>query len=118
MEAVIFIIVVGGLYFGIYKIAKSKNRQPGNWILLSLLISPLILIIILACMQKLPGKTKRRVKNKKKGKMSKTIRFLLIFIFITTPVFSDELSELIASADSGNAVSQNDLGHAYLYGNA
>jgi len=50
--------------------------------------------------------------------MSKTIRFLLIFIFITTPVFSDELSELIASADSGNAVSQNDLGHAYLYGNA
>ena len=54
MEVVIFIIVVGGLYFGIYKIAKSKNRQPINWILLSLLISPLILIIILACMQKLP----------------------------------------------------------------
>ena len=53
MEVVIFIIVVGGLYFGIYKIAKSKNRQPINWILLSLLISPLILIIILACMQKL-----------------------------------------------------------------
>ena len=54
MEVAIFIIVVGGLYFGIYKIAKSKNRQPINWILLSLLISPLILIIILACMQKLP----------------------------------------------------------------
>ena len=54
MEILIFIIVVGGLYFGIYKIAKSKNRQPINWILLSLLISPLILIIILACMQKLP----------------------------------------------------------------
>ena len=54
MEVAIFIIVVGGLFFGIYKIAKSKNRQPINWILLSLLISPLILIIILLCMQKLP----------------------------------------------------------------
>ena len=54
METLVFIIVVGGLYFGIYKIAKSKNREPINWILLSLLISPLILIIILAFMQKLP----------------------------------------------------------------
>ena len=70
MEVVIFIIVVGGLYFGIYKIAKSKNRQPINWILLSLLISPLILIIILACMQKLPKqrgqattRTKRSIKK-------------------------------------------------------
>ena len=70
MEVVIFIIVVGGLYFGIYKIAKSKNRQPINWILLSLLISPLILIIILACMQKLPKQrgqaTTRRKKSIKK----------------------------------------------------
>jgi hypothetical protein len=40
MEIAIFIIVVGGLYYGIYKIAKSKNRQPVNWILLSFLISP------------------------------------------------------------------------------
>ena len=74
MEVVIFIIVVGGLYFGIYKIAKSKNRQPINWILLSLLISPLILIIILACMQKLPKQrgqamTKRRRSIKKKDKI-------------------------------------------------
>ena len=65
MEVVIFIIVVGGLYFGIYKIAKSKNRQPINWILLSLLISPLVLIIILACMQKLP---KQRGQITKKGR--------------------------------------------------
>ena len=49
--------------------------------------------------------------------MNKIFSFFLIF-FITTPVFSDELSELIASANSGNAVSQNDLGHSYLYGNA
>ena len=68
MEVLIFIIVVGGLYFGIYKIAKSKNRQPINWILLSFLISPLVLIIILAFMQKLPKQrgqitTKRRRKR-------------------------------------------------------
>ena len=65
MEVLIFIIVVGALYFGIYKLAKSKNREPFNWILLSLLISPLILIVILACMQKLP-KQGRQVKKKKK----------------------------------------------------
>ena len=72
MEILIFIIVVGGLYFGIYKIAKSKNRQPINWILLSLLISPLVLIIILAFMQKLPKqrrqattKTKRSIKKRR-----------------------------------------------------
>ena len=70
MEILVFIIVVGGLYFGIYKIAKSKNREPINWILLSLLVSPLILIIILACMQKLPKQrgqaTTRRKKSIKK----------------------------------------------------
>ena len=67
MEVVIFIIVVGGLYFGIYKIAKSKNRQPINWILLSLLISPLILIIILACMQKLPKQRGQAMRKRKRS---------------------------------------------------
>ena len=70
MEVVIFIIVVGGLYFGIYKIAKSKNRQPINWILLSLLISPLILIIILAFMQKLQ-KQRGQVTTRKKRSIKK-----------------------------------------------
>ena len=70
MEVAIFIIVVGGLYFGIYKIAKSKNRQPINWILLSLLISPLILIIILACMQKLP-KQRGQITTKRKRLIKK-----------------------------------------------
>jgi RsiW-degrading membrane proteinase PrsW (M82 family) len=69
MEVLIFIIVVGALYFGIYKLAKSKNREPFNWILLSLLISPLILIIILACMQKLPKQRKHlSTKRKKRSK--------------------------------------------------
>ena len=70
MEPAILIIVVGGLYFGIYKIAKSKNRQPINWILLSLIISPLILIIILACMQKLP-KQRGQVTTRKKRSIKK-----------------------------------------------
>ena len=70
MEVIIFIIVVGGLYFGIYKIAKSKNRQPINWILLSLIISPLIMIIILACMQKLP-KQRGQVTTRKKRSIKK-----------------------------------------------
>ena len=70
MEVIIFIIVVGGLYFGIYKIAKSKNRQPINWILLSLLISPIVLIIILACMQKLP-KQRGQVTIRKKRSIKK-----------------------------------------------
>ena len=70
MDVALFIIVVGGLYFGIYKIAKSKNRQPINWILLSLLISPLILIIILACMQKLP-RQRGQVTTRKKRSIKK-----------------------------------------------
>ena len=70
MEVVIFIIVIGGLYFGIYKIAKSKNRQPINWILLSLLVSPLILIFILACMQKLP-RQRGQVSTRKKRSIKK-----------------------------------------------
>ena len=70
MEVIVFIIVVGGLYFGIYKIAKSKNRQPINWILLSFLISPLVLIIILACMQKLP-KQRGQVTTIKKRSIKK-----------------------------------------------
>ena len=67
MEVLIFIIVVGGLYFGIYKLAKNKNREPVNWILLSLLISPLILIIILACMQKLPKQRGQATTRKKRS---------------------------------------------------
>ena len=50
--------------------------------------------------------------------MNKIFSFFLIFFISINPVFSDELSELIASADNGNAISQNDLGHSYLYGNA
>ena len=69
MEWLILILVVGAFYYGIYRLALSKNRNPWNWILPGLLISPLIIIIILACCSPLPKKksTTRRKKNKIRG---------------------------------------------------
>ena len=64
MEWLIIILVVGGLYYGMYKLAVSKNRNPWNWILPSLIISPILLIIILACCSPLPKK-KLNTKRKK-----------------------------------------------------
>ena len=66
MEWLIIIIVAGAFYYGIYRLALSKNRNPWNWILPALLISPLIIIIILALCSSLPKKksTTRRKKNK------------------------------------------------------
>ena len=58
MEWIIILLVFGAFLYGIYKLAKSKNRDPGGWILASIFISPIIIIIILAIMQKLPGKKK------------------------------------------------------------
>ena len=66
MEIFIVILIFVGLGYAIYKIAKSKNREPIGWLLFCLIISPLIILIILAFMKKLPGKTKRRAKKKKK----------------------------------------------------
>jgi len=68
MEIFIIILIYGGLAFAIYKVAKSKNREPIGWLLICLIITPLIILIILAFMKKLPGKMKRRVKKIKKRK--------------------------------------------------
>ena len=65
MEWIIILLVFGAFIYGIYKLAKSKNRDPGGWILASIIISPIIIIIILAIMQKLPGKKITRSKKKK-----------------------------------------------------
>ncbi len=46
MEWIIIILVVGAIYYGMYRLALSKNRNPWNWILPSILISPVILISI------------------------------------------------------------------------
>ena len=66
MEWLIIILVAGAFYYGIYRLALSKNRNPWNWILPGLLISPLIIIIILAICGPLPKKksTIKRKKNK------------------------------------------------------
>ena len=69
MEWIIVILVVGAIYYGMYRLALSKNRNPWNWILPSILISPIILIIILACCSPLPKK-KNKKKKKIKGKVN------------------------------------------------
>ena len=66
MEWIIILIIFGAFIYGIYKLAKSKNRDPGGWILASIIISPVIILIILAIMQKLPSKKKNSSKKRKK----------------------------------------------------
>ena len=66
MEIFIVILIYGGFGYAIYKIAKSKNREPIGWVLICLIITPLIILIILAFMKKLPAKRRRGIKNKKK----------------------------------------------------
>ena len=66
MDWIIILLVFGAFIYGIYKLAKSKNRDPGGWILASIIISPIIIIIILAIMPKLPGKKIARSKKRKK----------------------------------------------------
>ena len=64
-EIIIILAVIGGLYFGLYKLAKYKNRNPWNWFFLSILISAPLLLIVLACMNPLPKTKKSKKKSKK-----------------------------------------------------
>ena len=68
MEILIFIIIYAAFFYGIFKLAKSRNREPAGWMLASIIISPIIIIIILAIMQALPGKKKELLKEKKVSK--------------------------------------------------
>ena len=68
MEIIIFLLVLLALVYAIFKVAKSKNRDPGGWILSSIIISPLIILLILACMPTLKGKKKINKKMKKSKK--------------------------------------------------
>ena len=45
MECLVIIAIYGGFFFLLYKVAKSKNRDPTGWIIVSLLISPIIIVI-------------------------------------------------------------------------
>ena len=64
-ELLIILAVIGALYFGLYKLAKYKNRNPWNWFFLSFLISAPLLLIVLACMSSLPKAKKPKKKSKK-----------------------------------------------------
>ena len=55
------------LTFFIFKLAKSKNRQPLGWILVSIITSPILILIILAIMPNLKSEKKTRKKRKKKS---------------------------------------------------
>ena len=65
MEIFIFILIYGGLLVVIYKFAKSKNREAFGYAFAGLIISPIIILIILAFLKKLPGPKKKRVKRRK-----------------------------------------------------
>jgi len=63
MEIILVILVYGGFGYALYKVAKSKNREPFIWILIGLILSPIIVLIILALMPTI--KNKRKIKKKK-----------------------------------------------------
>ena len=69
MDWIIVLLIYAVFIYGVYKLAKSKNRDPGGWMLASIIISPVIILVVLAIMQKLPVKkqnTSRRKKTNKK----------------------------------------------------
>ena len=49
--------------------------------------------------------------------MKKLSLYVFLFLMFYNIGFADELDDLKTSADSGDAVAQNDLGHLYLFGN-
>ena len=70
MDTDILLIVVVWilLTFFIFKLAKSKNRHPLGWILVSIITSPVLMLIILAIMPSLKGEKKIRRKKKRKSR--------------------------------------------------
>ena len=70
MDIFIPIVVLGGLFFAIYMLAKSKNRNPIGWILLGIPTSPILMLIILLFMKKLP-KQRGQVTTRKKRSIKK-----------------------------------------------
>ena len=70
MDIFILIVVLGGLFFAIYMLAKSKNRNPIGWILLGIPTSPILMLIILLFMKKLP-KQRGQVTTRKKRSIKK-----------------------------------------------
>ena len=91
MEILIFIIIYAAFFYGIFKLAKSKNREPGGWMLASIIISPIIIIVILAIMQALPGKKKRITEEMDKANIANIdvfYSYLVTFTFVALVVLS------------------------------
>ena len=65
MEIFIFILIYVALLYVIYKFAESKNRESMGYTFAGLIVSPIIILIILAFLKKLPGPKKKRVKRRK-----------------------------------------------------
>ena len=65
MEILIIVALYAAFLYATLKLAQSKNREPAGWLLAGLIISPVIILVVLAIMQKLPGKKKRITKRKK-----------------------------------------------------
>ena len=63
MEIYIFLAVWGGLLFVIYKFAESKNREAFGYAFAGLIVSPIIILIILAFLKKLPKTNKKKTKK-------------------------------------------------------
>ena len=68
MEFLIIILVWVAFGFVIYKIAKSKNREPGLWVVLGLILSPIIIIIILLFLKTLPKERKKPLSRSRRRK--------------------------------------------------
>ena len=65
MEILIILLVYIVFGFVLFKVAKSKNREPIGWILVSIIISPILVLLVLALMPSLPGKKKVPKKRKR-----------------------------------------------------
>ena len=67
MEIILVLLIYLGFGYALYKVAKSKNREPVIWILIGLILSPIIVLIILALMptvnKKKPGQKRRKLKK-------------------------------------------------------
>ena len=63
MEIFIFILIYVGLLYVIYKFAESKNREAMGYAFAGLIVSPIIILIILAFLKKLPKTNKKKQRN-------------------------------------------------------
>ena len=60
MEILIILLVYIVFGIALYKVAKAKNREPLGWILVGIILSPIIVLLVLALMPSLASKKKRK----------------------------------------------------------